>query len=402
MKKLLLALLVSLGLQTQAQINYCDSIEINLVSSSAWCNLETNISNLGITGTVQYDWTLVDPTAQFNWAGWDSSSTPNFWLQSNTTTNNVNPLYFNDTLVICLTVLITDSMPGMGTMTWNCYNMCEDTLFWDGVQWNLSYQQTQIPITCDSITSTYSNITPNSIDVTTNSMSLGIQWPMHSWDLYEGGWNAQLTYSDTTVSTTIPLPSPNLVDTFILCNWSDYGAAPYSCYSCDTFAWNNGNWNLLSMMQQPYFCCDSITYWTDQGQGLTVGLDTSNIVHNPDSMIVYWGVCTGFAGTGTCYAGNGISDYFPQVTTSDTIKVGYDVYIYENGSVEVCSMEEWLIFDQNTYSWVLLNMIPTSINEIPFNKINDDRMYDMLGREITNVTLGTMYIKNGKKYIQIK
>ena len=25
-----------------------------------------------------------------------------------------------------------------------------------------------------------------------------------------------------------------------------------------------------------YFCCDSITYWTDQGQGLFVGLDRFN------------------------------------------------------------------------------------------------------------------------------
>ena len=40
----------------------------------------------------------------------------------------------------------------------------------------------------------------------------------------------------------------------------------------------------------PYFCCDSITYWTDQGQGLFIGLDTTNMIHNPDSMTIYWGV----------------------------------------------------------------------------------------------------------------
>ena len=47
----------------------------------------------------------------------------------------------------------------------------------------------------------------------------------------------------------------------------------------------------------PYFCCDSITYWIDQSQGFNIGLDTSNIVHNPDSITIYWGICTGFAGT---------------------------------------------------------------------------------------------------------
>jgi len=151
--------------------------------------------------------------------------------------------------------------------------------------------QTQAQITCDSITTTYLNITPNSIDVTTNSMSLGIQWGMHSWDLYEGGWNAQLTYSDTTVNTTIPLPSPNLVDTFILCNWSDYGAAPYSCYSCDTFAWNNGNWNLLPIQQ------------------------------------------------------------------------------------------------------------PLSITELELNITNNNKIYDLLGRELNEIPVGTMYIRNQKLYI---
>ena len=30
-----------------------------------------------------------------------------------------------------------------------------------------------------------------------------------------------------------------------------------------------------------------------------------------------------------CYTGQGI--LFSQVTTSDTVKVGYDVYLYENG-----------------------------------------------------------------------
>ena len=261
--------------------------------------------------------------------------------------------------------------------------------------------QTQAQITCDSVTTTYLNITPNNIDVTTNSMSFGIPFSMHSWDLYEGGWNGQLTYSDTNVNASIPLPSPNLIDTFVLCNWSDFSTPPYVCYSCDTFAWNNGNWNLLSMIQpaEPYFCCDSITYWIDQSQGFNIGLDTSGLVHNPDSINVNWGVCTGFATTGMCYSGDGMYDYFPQITVYDTIKVAYDVYIYENGSVEVCSIEEWLVYDQGVYNWVLLNMLPTSINELTFNRVNDNKIYDLLGRELTEIPVGKLYIKNNKLYI---
>ena len=253
--------------------------------------------------------------------------------------------------------------------------------------------QTQAQITCDSITATYLNITQDTIKVETNVISFGIPFTIHSFDLYEGCQNGILTYSDTNVVASIPLPSPNLVDTFVLCNWSDFGSAPYSCYSCDTFVWNNGNWNLLSIMQQPYFCCDSITYWTDQGQGLFVGLDTTGIIHNPDSMTVSWQVCN----SDMCYSGDGISAYFGQIVTTDTIKVSYDVYLYENGVLEICSMEEWLVFDGT--NWVLLNMIPTSINELTFNRTNDGKIYDLLGKELNEIPVGTMYIRNQKLYI---
>ena len=145
-----------------------------------------------------------------------------------------------------------------------------------------------------------------------------------------------------------------------------------------------------------YFCCDSITYWTDQGQGLFIGLDTSNIVHNPDSIEVWWAVCT----NGMCYSGDGISDYFPQVTTSDTIKVGYDVYIYENNSVEVCSIEDWLIFDGS--NWVIYNMGSTSINEVEINSIGGKKIYDLMGRELNEIPTGVMYIRNNKLYIKTK
>ena len=146
----------------------------------------------------------------------------------------------------------------------------------------------------------------------------------------------------------------------------------------------------------PYFCCDSITYNIDPSQGFNISLDTTNIVHNPDSIEVWWSVCT----NNMCYADQGMFAYFPQVMTTDTVKVGYDVYLYENGVAEVCSREDWLVFDGT--NWVLLNMNPTSINEITFNKVNDGKIYDMLGREVTEVKIGTMYIKNGKKYIKVK
>ena len=148
-----------------------------------------------------------------------------------------------------------------------------------------------------------------------------------------------------------------------------------------------------------YFCCDSITYWTDQGQGFSIGLDTSGIVHSPDSIEVWWSVCT----NGLCYSGDGMYDYFPQITVYDTLKVGYDVYLYENGVAEVCSREDWLVFDQNSFSWVLLNMIPTSLPGFVIEEDGvrwwNDKIYDLQGRELKEIPVGKMYIREGKLLI---
>ena len=208
--------------------------------------------------------------------------------------------------------------------------------------------------------------------------------------------------AEDSMSLTHTVYNSQAHDTIVTCITWGMGATNTCCVD---WIWDGTSW--AKMMQQPYFCCDSITYWTDQSQGLTVGLDTTNMIHNPDSMTVYWGVCTGYAGTGICYAGNGISDYFPQVTTSDTIKVGYDVYIYENGVAESCSMEEWLIFDGT--NWIIFNMgNPTAINEIcQFGCSccmwkNNGKIYDIMGREVFSVKKGVMYIRNNKKFIRVK
>jgi hypothetical protein len=142
----------------------------------------------------------------------------------------------------------------------------------------------------------------------------------------------------------------------------------------------------------PYFCCDSITYWTDQSQGFNVGLDTTGIVHNPDSIEVWWAVCA----NGQCYPGQGWYSYYPQITTTDTVHICYDVYLYTSNIMEVCTHCDYLIYDGN--SWILFNMT-TSINELTFNKVNDNKIYDLLGRELTEIPVGKLYIRNQKLYI---
>ena len=156
---------------------------------------------------------------------------------------------------------------------------------------------------------------------------------------------------------------------------------------------------LQTQAQQPapYFCCDSITYNIDPSQGFNISLDTTNIVHNPDSIEVWWAICT----NGLCYADQGMYAYFPQVTIYDTLKVGYDVYLYENGVAEVCSREDWLIFDGT--NWVLFNMgNPTGNVYILLDRTNYGKIYDLLGREVIEMNIGQIYIRNNKKYIRTK
>ena len=140
--------------------------------------------------------------------------------------------------------------------------------------------------------------------------------------------------------------------------------------------------------------CDSITYWIDPSQGFNVGLDTTGVVHNPDSIDVFWQACA----NGQCYGGNGMFTYFGQVMTTDTVKLCYDVMLYTSNTVEVCTHCDSLVYDG--FSWVLFSMSnPTSINELTFNRINDDKIYDLLGRELEYIPAGKMYIRNNKLYM---
>ena len=144
---------------------------------------------------------------------------------------------------------------------------------------------------------------------------------------------------------------------------------------------------LTTQIQAQINICDSITYWTDQSQGLFIGLDTTNIMHSPDSIEVWWAVCT----NSTCYSGQGMIDSFFQVMLTDTLKVCYDVYLYTANTFEFCTHCDSLVYDG--FSWVLLMGNPVGIVEVQ-NKINNNKMYDLFGREVLKPK--GLYIQNNK------
>ena len=140
--------------------------------------------------------------------------------------------------------------------------------------------------------------------------------------------------------------------------------------------------------------CDSISYTTSTT--LNYPLVVSGIANIPGTVSWSWQVCN----ANLCYSGSGPNASFGQVSLTDTLKVCYDVIIDINGFTYVCTNCDTLVYNPNSYQWEKISAQPVGIAELELNTTNDGKMYDLLGREIFEVPKGTIYIKNGKKFIK--
>ena len=89
MKKLLLILLVMLGLQAKAQINYCDSISYTTSSTLNYPFVVSGIAN--IPGIVTWNWTVCNANLCYSSSGVNAS---------------FGQVSLTDTLKVCYDVLI--------------------------------------------------------------------------------------------------------------------------------------------------------------------------------------------------------------------------------------------------------------------------------------------------------
>ena len=142
--------------------------------------------------------------------------------------------------------------------------------------------------------------------------------------------------------------------------------------------------------------CDSISYGTSST--INFPLSVSGTANIPGTVTWDWSVCD----ANMCYISSGINASFGQVCLTDTLKVCYDVTIDINGFTYVCSGCDSLVYNPNTYQWEKITAQPLAVMELKPNAINDNKMYDLLGREIFEAPLNEMYIKNNKKCIRIK
>ena len=147
---------------------------------------------------------------------------------------------------------------------------------------------------------------------------------------------------------------------------------------------------LLGLQTQAQIApCDSISYETSSTInypfGVT-GLGTANI---PGTVSWTWTVCN----SNMCYSATGTNASFWQVSLTDTLKVCYNVYIDINGMTYTCSRCDTLVYDPNSYQWIPKMSNPTSIIEPPVT-ITDSKIYDLLGRELSSIPIGKLYIRD--------
>ena len=124
--------------------------------------------------------------------------------------------------------------------------------------------------------------------------------------------------------------------------------------------------------------CDSLSFSLGVSSGLTVIGENSS----SDSTNFMWGVCD----NSMCYSSSGDTAYFFLVNPLDTVKVCYDISPQWS-----CNECYYVIF--NGFTWQLLNTT-THVNEVK-PKPRDNKIYDLLGRELKYIPTGTMYIRNG-------
>ena len=145
--------------------------------------------------------------------------------------------------------------------------------------------------------------------------------------------------------------------------------------------------------------CDSVSYTVLSGSGGNSTLQLDGVINGvcpinfPCTVVNWdWSVCD----AGLCFLDTGQTATFYQLNINDTIKVCLTTILDINNVWYTCIQCDYFVYGPN--GWMKVSVL-TSIKEIE-TVVKNNRMYDLLGREIFEIPKGTIYIKNGKKYIK--
>ena len=153
----------------------------------------------------------------------------------------------------------------------------------------------------------------------------------------------------------------------------------------------------LNQTQAQMIPCDSIEYTIEPGTGTTLQL-------NGTIAPGFWGTATSWmwsiCDANLCYGDTGQTTTWTQFTMNDTLKVCLTTILEINNDIYTCYQCDSLIYD-GFGGWMMFSQFfSTGIIELEMNKIVDNRIYDLTGRELKRAPVGVMYIRNRKLYIK--
>ena len=152
--------------------------------------------------------------------------------------------------------------------------------------------------------------------------------------------------------------------------------------------------------QAQIFPCDSVGYTILSGSGGNTTLQLTGTLTSgfPGFVVSWdWAVCD----DALCFGDTGQATVWNQFTVTDTLKVCLTTILENNNTWITCLQCDSLIY--GPAGWMMMNMgNPMAITELELNTINGGKMYDLLGREVTEAQIGVMYIRNQKKYIRVR
>ena len=186
-----------------------------------------------------------------------------------------------------------------------------------------------------------------------------------------------------------------LQDTITTCiSYIENGVDTFIC--CFEQYWDGQLWQ-RQMMCQTWFSCDSITYTANQGN-LMFEVSLGNYNPVADSLEIFWSVCN----TTSCYNGQGQFNAFPQILITDTIKVCYDAHYYYTDTTVSCYHCDSMIYSQIEGDWILYGTQNNNVGveDIVVDRLYNNKIYDILGIELSEIPIGRIYIKNRKIFFK--
>ncbi len=151
--------------------------------------------------------------------------------------------------------------------------------------------------------------------------------------------------------------------------------------------------------------CDSLSYSIFPNTILTITPSSGGIGNMVGAIDWNWTACNSVA----CYIPQGNNPFsFPLLNMTDTVKLCYDAYIYTLDSTTiVCQHCDSLVYDFNQFGWVVIARnvstgLPGFVIEEDGVRWYNNIIYDLKGRELNEIPVGEIYIRGGKKYINIK